>query len=226
MLAVHGKERPGRGCRFAVAALLLVASAAGAADNRNVPTPSDYRIVDLKPIRLDVTRLGLTDCTSMLALSATRAVAACRSKKNDNQTDFGLRVYVLATDGPHPRVLSASKGLGDAYSITLQKRSNPTAIYQDLVLADTSAEYAYGTAVYQLRGDGLRYLGEIGYVLMSSDDTPVSALDAIKIQATPDGFRVSFAQDVFAIDKSGEYRRLDASKTFDMYDGKALRHVR
>lgn len=219
------KGKPERNT-FGMVGLALAASGACHADLFIASGSDDYRIADLTPAQIDSAQLGLTDCTSTLALSATRVLAACRSKQNDERNGFGLRAYLLAVDNQRPRILSASKGLGDAYHVKLQQRSNTAALYQDLMLADASAEYAYGIAVYQLRNDGLRYIGEIDYVLMNGDGNPISALDAIKIHATSDGFKVTFMQNVFALDKNGEYRQLDASKTFSMFDGKTLRQFR
>lgn len=220
-----GKGKAARNT-LAMVGLALAASGACHADSFLAPGPGDYRVADLTPAQIDFVRLGLTNCTSALALSTTRVLAACRSNQDDKRNDVGLRVYLLAVDNQRPRILSASKGLGDAYRVKLQQRSNTAVPYQDLVLADASAEYAYGVAVYQLRNDSLRYIGEIDYVLMNSDGNPISALDAIKIHGISDGFKVTFTQNVFALDKNGEYRQLDASKTFSMFDGKTLRQFR
>jgi hypothetical protein len=206
-----------------VVGLCLVCASACWADSQKSAGSNDYRIEQLNPIQIAIASLGLTDCTDVVALSADRALAACRSKKLDTQDNYGLRIYVLATGGGKLRVLSVSKGLGDAYSVKLQKRSDQLARYKDLIFADASAEYAYGTAVYWLNGDELRALGEIGHVLMDRDGNPVSALASTKVQATSDGFKVTFSQDVFALDKKGEYHRLDAHKTSMMFDGKSLR---
>jgi len=202
--------------------LLLVCSTACSAENQNTTAPQNYHVVSLKPVQIDVAQLGLTNCTSILALSNGRALAACRSSKMDNHNDYGLRVYVLATDEKSPRILSVSRGLGDAYAVMLQKRSNAEALYKDLILADASAEFAYGTAIYQLQGDNLKYLGEIGYVMMSEDNNPISALNVTTIQATKDGFKVTFSHDVFLLNKDGEYQRHDARKLFMAFDGKSI----
>lgn len=216
---MHQKNRTRHLSELTILWLLLGSSSACWANN---PQAGDYQVIDLKPARIDVVPLGLTDCTSMLAVSSARALAVCRSTKTDTADNYGLRVYLLATDTPSPRVLSVSRGLGDTYTVSLQKRSNAAATYKDLVLADAAAEFAYGTAIYQLQGDNLKYLGEIGYVSMSKDKNPASALNATVIQSTKGGFRVSFTQDVFALDKNGEYRRHDARKARKIFDGKIL----
>lgn len=205
--------------RLVILGLLLASGSICWASN---PHTGDYKIASLEPTRIAVAALGLTDCVSMLALSTTRVLAACRSAKSDTPTDYGLRLYILATDTSTPRVLSASHGLGDAYTVRLQKRTHASAAYKDLVLAEASAEYAYGTAVYHLLGDNLKYLGEIGYVSMNADSNPVSALDATVIRATREGFKISFTQDVFAVDKKGDYRRHDMRKAFMVFNGKTL----
>lgn len=202
--------------------LLLMSGSACWAENPQA-SGDDYRVVDLKPVQVEVAHLGLTNCTSTLALSTKRALAACRSEKMDKEDDYGLRLYLLATDTPKASILSTSRGLGDAYTVTLQQRSNATAKYKDLILADAAAEYAYGAAVYQLNGDKLNYLGEIGYVKMSSEKNPISALDITTIKETKDGFTMSFTKDVFRMNQKGEYEHVDTRKATLVFDGKKIR---
>ena len=95
----------------------------------------------------------------------------------------------------------------------MQKRSNAAAKYEELIFADAAAEYAYGAAVFQLNGDKLDYLGEIGYVQMSPEKNPMSALDIAEIGAEKDGFTVSFTNDVFRMNKKGGYEQVAARKS-------------
>lgn len=203
--------------------MLGINSSACLAESQNKSSTYAYQIIDLKPKQLNVEQIGLTDCTSMVSLSTNRVLAACRSKQADKEDDYGLRVYILGTDTHAPRVLSATNGLGDAYAVTLQHRSSSTVAHKNLILADASAEFAYGTAVYELRDDKPKYLGEIGKVLMSVENNPESALNATVIESTKDGFKVSFTKNVYKLDKNGEYQRQTASKAGMVYDGKKLR---
>ncbi|HEY5602584.1 MAG TPA: hypothetical protein VIM41_05705 [Gammaproteobacteria bacterium] len=203
--------------------LLLLNSTACWAENQTAETTSEYQVVDLKVLQIDVAPLGLADCTTTVALAVNRVLAACRSARTDTEEDYGLRLYILATDGPQPAILSSTRGLGDAYTVTLQLRRNAGGTIPDLLLADAAAEYAYGTAVYHLTGDKLVYLGEIGYVQMSADNNPVSALGITRIQSTREGFKVSFLEKVYSLDKSGEYKPVDARKASITFDGKRLR---
>ncbi len=212
-----------RYCANGLLALLLVSGSACWAENEKATTSNDYRIVDLKPAQVNVDHLGLTACTGMFALSATRVLAACRSAKSDTAEDSGLRLFILATEVTKASILSATRGLGDAYSVVLQQRVNEAGKYKNLILADAAAEYAYGTAVYQLDGDKLNYLGDIGYVQMSAEENAISALNITTLQASKDGFKVSFSKDVHRMDNSGKYQRMDARKAAMLYDGKKLK---
>lgn len=204
-------------------ALLIVNAFACWAESKNQATTSNYQITELKPVLLNVAQLGLTDCISTLALSSNRALAACRLKGADTEDDYGLRLFVVATDSTAPKILSKTRGLGDAYTVTLQLRTSENAFYKTLILADAAAEYAYGAAIYQLNGDNLKYLGEIGYVQMNEDKNPVSALNITTIEPVKDGFKISFSKEVYKMDKNGEYKRQAASKANMIYDGKKLR---
>lgn len=204
---------------------MLICGACGA-DVVGTNDRGDYRIVQAKPARLDLSTLGLTHCTDVLSVSVKRVLAACRSKGAEKEEDVGLRVHVVALNGGRPRIISVARGLGDAYSVKLQQRSNAAALYPNIVLADASAEYAYGIAIFELKGDALRYLGTIDYVLMNADGNPTSALDVTRIHATPDGFKVTVTQDVFAPDSNGEYRQYAAAKTFSIFNGRVLRQVK
>ena len=208
-----------------MAAVVLV-SGACRADGESTTDAGDYRIVQVKPAQLDLAALGLTHCTDVLSVSVKRALAACRSKGAEKKEDVGLRVYLVALNDGRPRILSVSQGLGDAYSVKLQLRHNAEASYPNIVLADASAEYAYGIAIFALKGDALRYLGTIDYVLMNADGNPTSALGVTRIRATPGGFKVTFSEDVFAPDRNGEYRQYPAAKTFSVFDGKVLRKAK
>lgn len=212
-----------RYCADGLVGLLLVSGSACWAENPKATHSNEYRVVDLKPVQVSVEHLGLTDCTSILALSATRALATCRSTQSDKENDYGLRLFILATDASRPSILSATRGLGDAYSVNLQQRVNETGKYKSLILADAAAEYAYGAAVYQLDGDKLNYLGEISYVQMSAEKNPISALNITTLQATTDGFKISLTKDVYRMNKSGEYQRIDAHKASLVFDGKTFK---
>lgn len=211
--------------RYLVVSLLVVASTSCWADSGNVGDTATYKVVSLAPVNVDVAQMGLSNCTSMVALSAVRVLAACRSSKSDTPKDYGLRLYVLATEGQRVRALSVSPGLGDAYSVNLQKRSNSDARFKDLIVADAAAEHAYGAAIYALQGDTLRFLGELDYVLMGPENSPVSALEATKIEATREGFRVSFTQDVFALNREGDYEKRAKDSAINIFDGKRLHKV-
>lgn len=213
-------------CRLLLAALAVAVSGACRAESVGTAKSAGYRIVQAEPLQLDLTALGLTRCTDVLAVSAKRALAACRPKSAEKKTDVGLRVYLLALNDKRPRIISVSQGLGDAYGVKLQQRKNTAALYPNIVLADASAEYAYGIGMFELQSDALRYLGSIDYVLMNADGNPMSALDVTRIHATPDGFKVTFTQDVFAPDRNGEYRQYAAAKTFGTFDGTVLRQVK
>lgn len=208
-----------------MAALMLICGACGA-DVAGTNDRGDYRIVQGKPAHLDLAALGLTHCTDVLSVSVKRVLAACRSKGNEKKDDVGLRVYLVALNDGRPRIISVSEGLGDAYSVKLQQRSNAAALYPNIVLADASAEYAYGIAIFELKGDALRYLGTIDYVLMNADGNPTSALGVTRIRAIPGGLKLTFSEDVFAPDRNGEYRQYAAAKTFSVFDGKVLRQVK
>jgi hypothetical protein len=212
-----------RASAYITLALFLASGSACWAQNQKADAAYVYHIVDLSPVKLNVELMGLTDCTSMLALSTTRVLAACRSAKSDKGDDYGLRVFLLGTDAQKVTILSATQGLGDAYSVKLQQRTNASAKYQNIILADAAAEYAYGAAVYQLDGDKLKYLGQIAHVQMNSETNPISALAITKIQPTENGFKVSFDKNVYLLNKNGEYKRVPAAKAGMSYDGKVLK---
>jgi hypothetical protein len=203
--------------------LLLVTSLNSLAEEQESSGLIDYRVVDLKPVQLNLGDLGLTDCTGMFALSESRALAACRAAKKDTSDNYGLRLFILATDAAKPRVLFTSRGIGDAYSVALQQRVCDSGKYRNLVLVDSAAEFAYGTSVYQLDKDSLKYLGEMSYVQMSPDKNPISALNIATFRSTKAGFTVSFAKDVYRMKKDGTYQHVVARKASMAFDGKKLK---
>ena len=75
--------------------LAVAVSGACRADGFRTAETVEYRIVDVEPPQLDLTALGLTHCTNVLAVSEQRALAACRLKSADKKNDVSLRRKIL-----------------------------------------------------------------------------------------------------------------------------------
>ena len=58
---------------------------------------------------------------------------------------------------------------------------------------------------------------------MSAEKNPITALNITTLQATTDGFKISFTKDVYRMNKSGEYQRIDARKAGMVFDGKTFK---
>ena len=215
----------GMSCRWIVGSLLLwiycAACTFGWAIEPAKGGDTRYEVQTLSSNGLNFESLGLTDCTSKLNLTATRVLAACRYAKRDVKTDYGLRLILIATDSGRTQITSVSAGAADAYKLSLQVRKRDGAKWPFVVLADGAAEFAFGIGVYALIGDEIKYLGDIGFVRMDSDNNAVSALDSTVIDGYTSGIRVSFTQDVYRLTTAGDYERVRACDATVVLDGKS-----
>jgi len=184
-----------------------------------------YIKIDFDTCALNTNGLGITPFTPLYTLGENRFLYAGRYTKNGPDEDAGIRIFLLDSNSTKFDILDMTRRFDFTETIALKFRRNDISKFKTLLFADLESEdYAYGTAIFSLEKNRLRFLGEFDYVFQRAGMTEVQcASEIMTLTATKDGFEIHFKEDVIELNDKGTPFTIEAKKATMRFDGKRLK---
>jgi hypothetical protein len=168
-------------------------------------------------IKKDFKSMGIS-CKDAFQIDKKKYVLSCADDKEDNENDYGIRLFVIEGDN----VIFRSKGMMDSYYLNLTILRSKASKNKILILAEGGDEGgSYGIVVYELKNKQVKGIGYINASVGNNHENILSAVPFVEIAENTDGYIFTFTIDVIVRDKKTyEYKTINKQSIKYIYDGR------